>query len=209
MDEVEKELIYFVDPMCSWCWGFSPTIGKIASNLKEGVGIRTIMGGLRPFTKEVMTEEMKTYILGHWRHVYDQSGQPFDLDFSIGDDFIYDTEPASRAMITVREINKDLMFEYLNKIQMGFYRDMKNITKEEVLACFAEELEIDKMVFLELFASDELKTLTKKDFNTSQSQGVHGFPTILARTGQELMVITQGFQSFENLKANLEEFVAL
>ena len=26
-DPERKQLIYFADPMCSWCWGFSPTPG--------------------------------------------------------------------------------------------------------------------------------------------------------------------------------------
>jgi putative protein-disulfide isomerase len=207
LDTNEKELVYFADPMCSWCWGFSPTINKIVSNLKVGVGVRSIMGGLRPYTKEIMTTEMKDYIMGHWHNIHEQSGQPFDFEFSIGEGFVYDTEPSSRAMITIREIDIALEFKYLSKIQSAFYVEMKDVTTGKALADIAMEIGIDSLLFLELFKSEEIRELTKKDFAISQSLGIRGFPTLLKRSGKEFEIVCQGFQPFDNLVDKLSGFI--
>src|SRR5690242_8930931 len=39
-------LIYFADPMCSWCWGFAPVIGAIRQRFGDALPIRLMMGGL-------------------------------------------------------------------------------------------------------------------------------------------------------------------
>lgn len=205
--EFDKELIYFADPMCSWCWGFEPVIKKIINNLGEGVGAWITMGGLRPYTKEVLTPELKKYILDHWHHVKELSGQDFDFSFEMGQGFIYDTEPPSRAVATIREINPLLQFQYLGQIQEAFYTRLEDVTQEDVLSHLAEKQGIDKVLFLELFNSDELKTITKKDFITAQKLGIRGFPALLKRVGKTLDVVSQGYRSFEEIKPNLQGFI--
>ena len=53
----DRHLIYFADPMCSWCYGFWPVIAAVQAAFGETLPIRLVMGGLRPGTTEVMTEE--------------------------------------------------------------------------------------------------------------------------------------------------------
>ena len=207
MKNFENELIYFADPMCSWCWGFSPIINKITSKIRKRVGVRYIMGGLRPYTKKIMTSELREYIIGHWHNVYKKSGQNIDFGFKIGEGFVYDTEPPSRAVVTVREINKDLEFKVLSEIQKSFYVDIQDITKCSVLADIVANFGIEKALFLELFNSDELKALTKKDFNSSQAFGVRSFPTLISRVGKKLEVVCEGYQSFQNLESKLKSFI--
>ena len=43
----KPHLVYFADPMCSWCWGFSPVIEAISEQFGTSLPIRLIMGGLR------------------------------------------------------------------------------------------------------------------------------------------------------------------
>jgi len=92
-----KTLLYIADPMCSWCWGFSPVMEAIEKKYQDHVNIQLLVGGLRPGNTERFDEHRKEYILGHWRAVHQRTGQPFNFDFQMGPDFTYDTEPASRA----------------------------------------------------------------------------------------------------------------
>ena len=43
----DKRLVYFADPMCSWCYGFSPVIGAIAERFEGRMPLDLVMGGLR------------------------------------------------------------------------------------------------------------------------------------------------------------------
>ncbi len=57
-------LLYFADPMCSWCYGFAPQILQEKSNYPE-IDFQLVMGGLRPFGRETMPE-----IGGFLRHTF-------------------------------------------------------------------------------------------------------------------------------------------
>lgn len=74
-------LIYFADPMCSWCWGFSPVIDSVADEFGSSLPIRLVLGGLRPGTTEPLTQNSKRDIRQHWEHVKEASGQAFDFGF--------------------------------------------------------------------------------------------------------------------------------
>src|SRR5271154_1916736 len=95
-------LIYFADPMCSWCWGFSPVITEIERCFGDLLPIRLILGGLRPGTTTKLTDAYKTTLRAHWHHVHEASGQPFDGAFFDRENFVYDTEPAARATVVMR-----------------------------------------------------------------------------------------------------------
>ena len=51
--------IYFVDPMCSWCYGFSPVVRSLRRRYRDVLAIRPVMGGLRPGTTEPMPEKAR------------------------------------------------------------------------------------------------------------------------------------------------------
>ena len=52
---MDRKLLYFADPMCSWCWGFSPSVQRINAELADKLPIQPIMGELQPGTTENMT----------------------------------------------------------------------------------------------------------------------------------------------------------
>src|SRR3982751_1614700 len=92
-------LIYFSDPMCSWCYGFSPVIEEIRRGFGRALPIRVVMGGLRPGTTTPMTEEAKLEIGDHWTHVQEATGLPFNGAGMSAQGFAYDTDPAARAVV--------------------------------------------------------------------------------------------------------------
>ena len=41
-------LLYVMDPMCSWCWGFAPVVQALAEQAAAaGVPLQLVVGGLR------------------------------------------------------------------------------------------------------------------------------------------------------------------
>lgn len=99
-------LIYLGDPMCSWCWGIAPELDRLSSQV--ALPFDVVVGGLRPGpSADRMNASTAARLADHWRHVEARSGQPFD--FSILDDhtWTYDTEPACRAVVTMRRIDPD------------------------------------------------------------------------------------------------------
>ena len=41
-------LVYVMDPMCSWCWGFAPVVEALAGQARQaGVAMHLVAGGLQ------------------------------------------------------------------------------------------------------------------------------------------------------------------
>lgn len=202
-----KSLIYVVDPMCSWCWGFSPVIEEIVRRYRDQVTIKVLLGGLRPGNTERFDERRRAYILSHWHAVHDKTGQQFNFNFHPEPSFIYDTEPASRAMIVVRQLAQDKEFVFLNTVQEAFYVKHMDVTHEEILADLAGCEGIDRGRFLQGFNDSVIKELVWQEFDRARQLGVSGFPALLGQNGNDLMRFTQGYQPAGVLVSMIDEWL--
>lgn len=204
-------LVYFADPMCSWCWGFSPAIEAIRERYGKNLPVRLVMGGLRPGTREPMNEAAKASTRSHWEHVHAASGQPFDFGFFARERFVYDTEPASRAVVLARRGGEARDFAYLRRAHQAFYAEGRDVTDPGVLADLAGELGFERDAFLTALASDELAQETRQDFTVTHGAGIEGFPTLIAGTGADsgYALVTHGFQPAERVLPALDRWLQL
>lgn len=207
---VEPHLIYFADPMCSWCYGFSPVIEQVRQAYGRALPIRVLMGGLRPGTDKPMTDKAKTDIAGHWHHVHEASGLPFDPAVLDRDGFIYDTDPAARAVVVVRRQSEELALRYLGAAQRAFYAENRDVTSGEVLADLAADFGLDRSAFLVDWSSETAKQETWRDYATSQRAGVTGFPTLVGGPNDQGVygVVTRGYAPPEQVLAVLRDWIA-
>jgi len=201
-------LIYVGDPMCSWCYGFAAPLDALLGDPQDAAPLQLalVMGGLRPFTTEPITSERATELAGHWQHVAQASGQPFTPapDSAMHQPgFVYDTEPASRATVTVRSLWPKLVWRFFKAVQHAFYAEGRNVTEPGVLADIAETLGIPRADFAKAFASQAMRDATLADFQQSQAWGVRGFPTLVAEHGDHLHLVGSGFMPIDALRAAL------
>lgn len=201
-------LHYYADPMCSWCWGFAPVMSQIKTAYADRIKIALTMGGLRPGTSETVTPQFRAEILRHWREVQDFTGQSFVFEGAMPEGFIYDTEPASRAVIVVAGLNPAATFAYLKSIQAAFYLQKQNITQADILATLAESFEIKPEDFLAQFDSEEIKKKTHAHFVQARQAGVRGFPTLILQAQSDSKLLANGYRSFEQLCPEIDAWLA-
>jgi len=197
-------LVYFADPLCSWCYGFGPELAALLARHPE-TELGLVMGGLRPYNTRPMSAEFKEMLRGHWKHVAEASALPFSEKVLERDDFIYDTEPPCRAVVTARALDSSMAFSYMKSIQSAFYRDGRDMTKPGALADVAAECGYAFEEFVAKLGSGEMKEATRRDFETTQALGVGGFPTLAAAHGDELFLVTSGFAKAEVVEDRLGE----
>lgn len=202
-------LVYFADPMCSWCWGFAPVIAAVRARHGEELPIRLVMGGLRPQTTKPMDEAAKRTTRTHWEHVREASGQPFDFGFFDREGFVYDTDPAARAVVAVRRSGMAAALDYLGRVQAAFYAHNRAVTDESVLADLVEEIGLERAAFLDIFRSEDAKQETWRDYGITQRAGISGFPTLIAGQGggASYEALTRGYQPADAVLALVEEWL--
>lgn len=197
--------VYVGDPMCSWCWGFAPVVSSLDDELD--IPVRVVVGGLRygP-TAEPLDDELGRFLEHHWEQVEELTGQRFNREFLRGrKGWIYDTEPACRAVVTVREMKPEAALPYFAKVQGAFYVENRDVTSGEVLADVAEEAGLDRARFSELFDS-EMASQTADDFRWARARGINGFPTLLLEDGDDLYLVSRGYAPLDRIRAAIERW---
>jgi putative protein-disulfide isomerase len=206
---VEPHLLYVADPMCSWCYGFSPVIGAIAAHFGDRLPIRLLMGGLRAGNTRAMRPEDRDYIRSAWTRVNAATGQPFDFGFFDRETFTYDTEPACRAVVVARSLRPDKALAYMAAIQKAFYANNRDTTDAMVLIDVAAEEGFDRPSFADAIVSPDIKNATFRDFLIAQEAGIRGFPTLLAsRQAGQYELVTNGYRPLDGMVEALEGWLA-
>jgi putative protein-disulfide isomerase len=173
------QLIYFADPMCSWCWGFSPVIAAIEETWGESLPIRVVMGGLRPGTTAPMSDAAREELRGHWRAVTQASGQPFGPAALGQSGFVYDTDPAARAVVAMRRLAPASAAAFLERTQAAFYVTGEDVTDPATLTALAGGFGVEAGVFSAALTDEAVKQETWRDYAISRNAGVTGFPTLV------------------------------
>ncbi|MES2229043.1 MAG: DsbA family protein [Pseudomonadota bacterium] len=201
-------LIYVGDAMCSWCYGFAKPLDELLADPGDTAPLQMalVMGGLRPFTTEPIAPERADELAGHWKRVAEASGQPFAQAPNTAlhrPGFVYDTEPAARATVTVRSLWPQQAWRYFKAVQHAFYAEGRNVTEPRVLADVAEQLDLPRAEFGKAFASQKMRDATLQDFQQSQAWGIRGFPTLVAEHGDHLHLVGSGFMPIGTLREHL------
>lgn len=202
-----RVLIYVADPMCSWCWGFSPVLKDIRRRYEKQTTFQLMLGGLRPGNTERFDESRRAYILQHWQAVHKRTAQPFNFDFQMASTFTYDTEPASRATLVASQLMPGKEWEYLAHVQEAFYVRNADVTRVEVLEALAVTLGIDALQFRQTYQESQTRQRVWEEFDQSRQLGVDGFPTLLGRLGQSISPLMHGYQDSETLVPTIEKFL--
>jgi len=203
------ELIYVGDPLCSWCWGFAPSLRTLRLGHPDRFRYRILLGGLRTGSSALKVDEkVRSYLAGAWKEVERRSGQPFNHSFLETADFVYDTEPACRAVVAVRRLAPDRVFDYNEALQDAFYHRSLDPTKLGTFLSIAREQGLSEETFLSTFHTEEVHRETREDFDEARALGVHGFPTLLVRAHGSTQTITSGWLPPEALADQLAPWLS-
>ena len=205
-DPVGK-IIYFGDPMCSWCWGIATHLEELKEHFKYELEFELVLGGLRPGGGDKWDSNMKEMLRGHWNHVNEYSGQAFNYDLLSKKEFNYDTEPPSRAVRIIRDIVPEKEFVFFKEIQRAFYVENLDLSFTDSYKSVCAGLDIPFEEFVSLFDTEKYKELVKEDFLKSAKYGVRGFPSVAVQIDDNVQLIARGYSTFENMKTQINKLL--
>ncbi|MES2039580.1 MAG: DsbA family protein [Pseudomonadota bacterium] len=210
------QLIYVADPMCSWCYGFGPELLAFLDTVPDAK-IDLIMGGLRAYNKQVLDDATRTTIMGHWQQVAERSGLPFSDTAMLQAGFVYDTEPACRAVVTARTLTDDdtgwSALAVFHAVQRGFYAEGRDVRDPVVLSELAvtamNKVEgggsFDAVSFAETLVSPMAMSDTREHFEQAKNWGIRGFPALLLVHDGALHMIASGYTTRDDLISTFQQ----
>ena len=204
---MSSRLIYVMDPMCSWCWGFAPVVQALIEQAQvRRVSADLVVGGLRQ-ERIAMDQAARDRTASYWHAVHEASGQPFNFEAGLPEGLIYDTEPACRALVAARDLDAEAGWRLAELIQQAFYVEGRDVTLVPALVDLAEAAGIPRIEFADRFDSQAVRDATAADFDWSRNLGIAGFPTLLAEHDGQLALVTNGFQPIEALSPLLARWL--
>jgi putative protein-disulfide isomerase len=204
------KLIYVGDPMCSWCYGFGKELSALIAR-HPALPLQIMVGGVRAGATDILDDSGKQFRLGHWARVEEISGLAFNRKaFLARENFVYDTEPVCRAVVTARQLapQADLLGVF-RALQDAFYVDGLDTTDGEVLAQVAvAALEKAGQVasattFHRHWSAPATIEATRAEFARVRAIGVRSFPALLLEVDDQLIEISPGYASAAQLERRL------
>ena len=199
----EREVIYVGDPMCSWCWGIAPQLDDLRGRLD--VPFRIVTGGLRPGPDAKPIELLTGFLSAEWTRIAKATGQPFDHSLLQRPDWIYDTEPACRAVAVMRSLDEARAWPLFKRIQRAFYAEGVLTTTAEAFPPLVAEVGGDPDAFARAYGSPEYAGAAWADFSTVREWGITSFPSVVARVGDQGHLLTIGYSTAEVMLQRLPE----
>jgi len=196
------EVIFVGDPMCSWCYGFTPELTKLRAELK-GVPFSMIMGGLRD--GDLFDADKLKNHLAYWEAVEKMTGLPFDATALSQEGFNYTTEPTCRAVLTVKALDESKMYDMYSALQQAFYAEGQDVTQGDVIVKVAASIGFEAAAFRTLYSSEVMLKATVADKQKAGTYGVSSFPTLIIIDKQGHMSQIRGYKKYEELRALIKK----
>lgn len=198
-------LIYIGDPMCSLCWGMAPITKSLEKYCRENnIHFSILMGGLRPGGGDKWNDEFRNFLHNEWQKVHKLTKQKFGFQLLTKKEFNYDTEPACRAVVSVKLLLKDrlndaVILDFFHSIQKKFYEEGFDPTEHEFYRSICQENGIHYESFLKIFTDPKTFEQTNAEFNMLRLLNIFGLPSFAFYYDGKISNLHTGYVSEETI----------
>jgi putative protein-disulfide isomerase len=202
------KLTYFFDPLCSWCFGFSPVIKQLHKSYHELLELEVISGGMITGEESGPVGEVASYIKTAYRDVERvsgiQFGDTFVQDVLKNGTTVFNSLTPSLAMSVIKRDRPEQVFLYAADLNHKIFKEGKAPENLEWYRPLARKYDMVPKYFLDSMHSEEIQRNTIMDFMKTQQFGVNGFPTLLLEKNGEHHVITKGYSRLPDVVRKIE-----
>lgn len=200
-NSLEKRLVYVFDPLCGWCYGFSPVIQQLHDATKRRARWEILAGGMVTGDRVGPIGRISDFLKQALPRVEGTTGIHFGEAFTTkilerGTLILSSVEP-SRALQAVKVLAPDRALAYARGLQKALYEDGLDVTSMGVLGDVAEAV---RVIGFELeYMKTETYERTLEEFRLVSRLGVTGFPTLLGFEGDECRAFSRGWAPFDRV----------
>lgn len=203
-------LHYFYDPLCGWCYGFSPVIRQFFENHKDEFIVEVTSGGMVKGQYEKPISDMADFLRGAFKQVENTTGVEFGQGFLDRIDegsTILSSVPGSIALSVFKTFNTEKDIYFAADIQKAIYFKGIDPSDMEQYAEIASQYNVDTNEFLARAKKDEYRKLAYDDFSVTQQYGVKGYPTSVLEYKDEFFLLHRGYTKIENLEKTYQSIL--
>lgn len=202
-------LIYVMDPLCGWCYGFSPVMQRVYDTYKEKAHFEVITGGMITGNEIGPIGAIAPFLKKATAQVTQHTGAEFSPKFldtilTEGTQILTSVEP-SIAVQLCKTQKPDSIFSFLTALHKEIYiNGLKTANINDYSRLF-REMGFDESRFMNDFKNKKFLTMAHQDFRKAESLGVESYPALLMRSKEGIKVIARGYVHWNQLYFQLQQ----
>lgn len=205
----DTRLIYIHDPMCSWCWGFRPTLEALLQRLPDGLGFERLLGGLAPDSNVPMGAEMRAHLQQTWHRIQERiPGTRFNFDFWTACEPRRSTWPACRAVVAARRCDPDSEDAMIRAIQQAYYLQARNPSDRETLLALAGEIGLNRAAFEGYLDNPETAATFEQEMQRAHRMGADSFPSLRLQIGESVWPVAVNYTDADAMLGEIQTLLA-
>ena len=209
--EMNDRFIYVFDPLCSWCYGFHPTVKKIYEENSSTYGIEVLSEGNFIGNKKMPVKNRSLKMQRAYEGVGRITGAEFSRYFFDNiihnHGYIMDSEPSCIAFYVMKTIIPEKALSISYSLQRSFYKEGRRMDRQSTFTNVAKEYGISKQDFLDKFLDPAFKKLTYQEFDRVKEIDVHGYPSFFLIKNGEYFDLAEGYAKEEEVRKELSRFL--
>jgi putative protein-disulfide isomerase len=119
---------------------------------------------------------------------------------------VQDSEPPSRALSVFRQLapaKQPLAFAHT--LQVAWFQEGQDMNALKTYEALASGFGLDVPEFIRRYQDPQTTHAVRQEFAAIARMGIHGFPTILLRVGNQGYVLARGYQPYAVLAEGVEQ----
>lgn len=207
-------LIYCYDAYCSWCYGFSPVIKRIADEYKDRLETDVLSGGMILSDNPAHINVIAPYIQKAYKTVEELTGIKFGQDFLWhifnyeDSDWYPNSEKPAIAMCVFKDFYPERCVEFASDLQYALNYEGRDLTDDEAYRHLLDKYSIHPEVFYERLNSEEYKEKAYYEFALVKQLQVTGFPCVFIQTEElKFHMAARGFTDYATLKKRIDNIL--
>ncbi len=201
--------IYVYDPLCGWCYGFSPVISQLEKLYADSATFEVIPGGMVRGDRVGPLSDIADYLQGAYKTVEETTGVRFGqayLDELFGEaEMIMDSEPGCLAQAAINQYRPEQAIAFASALQKAIYHQGMAPDDREGLIGIMMASGLEEETSRAAFSDDLLYQQMINGFSKSEGMGVRGFPTLLLEVDDRRIVLTRGYAGLDELRVRIRE----
>ncbi len=199
------ELLYFHDPMCSWCWAFRPVWTDLCKQLPRGLTVRRVVGGLAPDSDEPMAPDMRVKLKGIWQTIQERvPGTQFNFAFWEKNTPRRSTYNACRAVLAAARLSPAHEEPMIHAIQHAYYLAARNPSDISTLVDLATAIGLDRALFSAEIQGAAVQAALHDEITFARRAPVNGFPSLVVHTPSGLHPISLDYRDAAPMRLQIE-----
>lgn len=203
----KSNVLYIYDPLCGWCYGFSPVVQRINKQYHNRINIDVLSGGMVVGARVQPLSASWGYIGRSLHIVEDMAGVKFGAGFrALGEEgsYLYDSEPACIAMTIFKQERRERAVEFAHDIQRALFYDGRSLNDPNTYRDLVAPYGLDADTFIAAMSDEYYQGAAYREFDTVAEMGVSGYPMLLHIGERRASVLAYGYRAYDEVAAALD-----